>query len=88
MWRVCPLREAIFGKMAARIPDGKKHVEKTGKVWLDRLDKSRTLRENLMDRAIVEYPVLHVATPQDTDQLQLSKAAIEQVTSMLCYVYN
>ena len=30
-----------------------------------RLDKSRTLRENLMDRAIVEYPVLHVALPQD-----------------------
>eukprot|EP00435_Cladocopium_sp_Y103_P066598 s188_g28.t2 len=30
-----------------------------------RLDKSRTLRENLMDRAIVEYPMLHVAMPQD-----------------------
>jgi len=33
-----------------------------------RLDKSRTLRENLMDRAIVEYPVLHVALPQELNR--------------------
>lgn len=29
-----------------------------------RLEKSRSLRENFMDKAIVEYPVLHVALPQ------------------------
>ncbi|CAK9117524.1 unnamed protein product [Durusdinium trenchii] len=35
-----------------------------------RLDKSRTLRENLMDRAIVEHPVLYVALPQDQNAQQ------------------
>jgi len=33
-----------------------------------RLDLSRTLRENLMDKAIVEYPVLHVALPQEVQR--------------------
>lgn len=35
-----------------------------------KLDKSRTLRENLMTRAIVEYPVLHVALPQEIHQFE------------------
>mmetsp|Transcript_1654 Transcript_1654/g.3964 ORF Transcript_1654/g.3964 Transcript_1654/m.3964 type:complete len:391 (+) Transcript_1654:47-1219(+) len=30
-----------------------------------RLDKARTLRENLMERSIVEHPVLHVALPEE-----------------------
>ncbi|CAJ1437731.1 unnamed protein product [Effrenium voratum] len=32
-----------------------------------RLDKLRTLRENLMDRVVREFPVLHVALPQEMD---------------------
>lgn len=34
----------------------------------DKLDKARSIRENLMDRAVVEFPVLHVALPTECDQ--------------------
>lgn len=44
-----------------------------------KLDKSKTLRENLMARAVIEYPVLHVALPQECGRFEkdgaLQKAA-------------
>ncbi|CAK0859137.1 unnamed protein product [Prorocentrum cordatum] len=35
-----------------------------------RLDKGRSLRENLIGRAIVEFPVLHVALPSEVAQYE------------------
>ncbi|CAJ1374483.1 unnamed protein product [Effrenium voratum] len=35
-----------------------------------RLDKLRTLRENLMDRVVREFPVLHVALPQELSRFE------------------
>eukprot|EP00931_Biecheleriopsis_adriatica_P067328 TRINITY_DN41485_c0_g1_i1.p1 TRINITY_DN41485_c0_g1~~TRINITY_DN41485_c0_g1_i1.p1 ORF type:complete len:412 (-),score=107.65 TRINITY_DN41485_c0_g1_i1:27-1229(-) len=37
-----------------------------------RLDKSKTLRENLMARAIIEFPVLHVSLPEEIGLFDLS----------------